>query len=151
MITILHKAQKEYYSNLLEENKSNAKVMWNTLSILIKSQSSNNFPHEFMGDSQLLKNKNHIANGFNAFFANVGPYLAKKIFEPPGNLHVNDFVQNQNYNSMFLTDVSKEELIKIVNSLKSKTSKDVNDLSMKVIKRVFNCIVSPFYTYVTCH
>ena len=100
-----------------------------------------------MGDSQLLNNKNNIANGFNNFFVNVGPNLAKKIIEPPGNLHVNDFMQNKNYNSMFLTDVSKEELIKIVNSLKSKTSKDVNDLSMKVIKRVFNCIVSPFFTH----
>ena len=49
---------------------------------------------------------------------------------------------------MLLTDVSQEELIKIINSLKSKTSKDVNDLSMKVIRGYLIVLFQLFYTYV---
>ena len=40
--------------------------------------------------------------------------------------------------------MSREEFIKVVNDFKCKTSKDVNDLSVKVAKKVLNCIVIPF-------
>ena len=47
-----------------------------------------------MCDGRVCDNKINIANGFNLFFVNVSPILAKKIVKPLGNLHVYDFIHN---------------------------------------------------------
>ena len=90
-----------------------------------------------------VSNKKDIANGFNNFFVNVGPNLAKSIVpikekELPRNLlHNNEF-------TMFLADVSENELLRIVSKCKNKSSCDVNGLNMSFAKATFNAIIKPF-------
>ena len=41
-----------------------------------------------------------------------------------------------------MNDVSHAELVKVVSDVKCETSKVVNDLSLRVVNIVFNCIVT---------
>ena len=57
--------------------------------------------------------------------------LAAKI-DPPAN--DDDYLEDKNKNSMFLSPTTEDEAIGIVKTCKHKTSTDSNDLSMSVIK-----------------
>ena len=45
---------------------------------------------------------------------------------------------------MFVEDVTTNEIIKIVNNFKNKSSCDVNGISMNILKKVFISVVKPF-------
>ena len=70
------------------------------------------------------------------FFVNVGPNLANNI-RTPSNLHVYDSMKDKSEKSMFVEDVTTNEIIKIVSNFKNKSSCDVNGISMNILKKVF--------------
>ena len=56
--------------------------------------------------------KNKISNGFNSFFVNVGPNLAKNIPDDPRS--PSTFMKGANINSMLVIPVIEEEVISII-------------------------------------
>ena len=56
---------------------------------------------------------------FNRFFTSVGPDLAKQI-NPPAGASVFDYLKNRNENSMFLSRVHENEVIRVVEAAKTK-------------------------------
>ena len=78
------------------------------------------------------------------FFTNVGPNLAKNIVPPNKNVSIFDTMKNGTVNSMFLQNVTADELMKTVMSCKNKFSKDYNDINMYVVKSTFDAVVQPF-------
>ena len=46
------------------------------------------------------------------------------------------FLDTRNNNSMFKFPIAEEELIDVVNKLKSKKSSDCNEFSMEIIKKL---------------
>ena len=91
---------------------------------------------------KIIDNTIDIGNGFNNFFVNVGPTLAKKI-KPSEKGSIHDYLDQRNVNSMFLNPVTEEEVYKIVKLFKSKTSNDFVNLNMSLIKKVIDCIKLP--------
>ena len=102
------------------------------------------YPDQFQRNGKILTNKLHIANGFNEFFVNVGPGLANKIKSPSSKSHIFDYMKSRNDKSMFINDVTQNELCKGLNNFHCKASADVNDISMCMVKKVFYCIIHPF-------
>ena len=104
-------------------------------------------PNEFVGqDGKQVTNMLDIVNGFNDFFVNVGPDLAKNIPCEPDKTIFN-YLKGRNANSIFLAPVLEQEVINITRNCKNKTSNDYNGLSMQVVKRVM-CSVSKPFTYI---
>ena len=101
------------------------------------------FPETFKHNNKYLKNKKDISNGFNHFFVNVGPDLAKKI-NVPDNIDVTDYLKKSQVNSLFLKPTTEEEILDIVKKSEDKNSTDSDDLSMLTLKKVFLSICSPF-------
>ena len=145
LTSVLRYAEKSYYNDLLLKHKGSTKNIWMTLNGLIKNKaSSSSYPEEFNCNGNVIKGSKNIADGFNDFFVNVGPTLAKKIKDPPNNMHVYDFMKNSVNKTMFLADVDDEELNNIIKKCKSKMSTDVNDINMSIVKEIFSSIVQPF-------
>ena len=91
------------------------------------------YPDQFQRNGKILTNKLDIANGFNESFVNVGPSLANKIKLPSNKSHIFDYMKSRNDKSMFINDVTQNELCKVV-----KASADVNSISMFMVKKVFH-------------
>ena len=70
LTTILRNREKIYYSTLLDKEKNNIKGTWK---ILLLGR-GNRVPLS----RKTVTHKKDIANGFNDFFVNVGPNLARK-------------------------------------------------------------------------
>ena len=143
LTNILRCSEKSYYDDLLKLNQNDIKGTWKVLnSIVKKSNYSACYPEHFLENNKNISSKIDIANGFNNFFVNVGPNLAKDINTPDdGNIF--DYLRNRNCNSMFLHKVDENEVIQIVNTFKNKTSNDYNNMNMSILKNVISNIKIP--------
>ena len=146
LTTILRNSEKIYYSTLLDKEKNNIKGTWKILNTIIrKGQHSSPLPDKFMSNGKTVTHKKDIANGFNDFFVNVGPNLAKDINIPNENTHVLDYLKSQNPESMFLASVEESEVINIVRNCKNKKSTGYDGIDMTIIKQVIYHIIKPFF------
>ena len=144
---ILRAAEKIYYSKQLEQQKYNIKGTWKVLNEVLRGTSNTSkIPDTFLEDSIEIKDKKSIANGFNKFFVNVGPNLAKNI-QRPVNMSVTDFLPDPNMNTMFLDPVTDLEVFEVVNKFSNKTSLDCHGFSMTLVKQIITNIVKPI-TYI---
>ena len=144
LTSILRNCEKNYYINLLEQEKNNVKGTWKILNTIIrKGKRSSNYPDSFTHNGATVKNKKDIANGFNDFFVKVGPNLAKCIKKPEGSSDIADYLGSYNRNTMFLNGVEEREITEIVKNCKNKKSTGNDNIDMSIIKHVISHIVKP--------
>ena len=74
-------AKKTYFFNQFEIHKNNVKQTWTLIRDVIGCTTKNreNLPNFFRQNKDILNNPNDIADGFNDFFAGIGPQLAEQI------------------------------------------------------------------------
>ena len=78
LINILRNAERDHCSKLLRKHQHDIKGTWKVLNSLIKKgRSYKSVPDTFVCGNQSLTDKSEIATGFNDFFVNVGPHLAR--------------------------------------------------------------------------
>ena len=127
---------------MLELNKMNMKETWKILNTLInKKKKSSQYPTQFNDDARQVTGNFDIANGFNRFFSNIGPALARNI--PKGNTNFTNDLNQKVEESIFLNPVTDEEIIEIVKDAKTKYSKDHDSIDMSLVKLVIPYIVKP--------
>ena len=137
LTSILRAAEKQYYSRILADAKGDTKSTWRILNAVNNNKiGTNELPSQF-------ECKQSIADEFNNFFVSVGPNLAKNITVIDGAASIYDYMGYQNRNSMFVHPVTEIEIINVVKCCKPKNSKDCNDISMYVVKKVINEIAKP--------
>ena len=71
----------------------------------------------------------------------------KKNIPNIANTHISDYMKERKNNSMFIGGVTEYDVMKVVNNLKKKVSKDCNDIDMTIIKTIIYEIVTHF-TYI---
>ena len=108
---------------------------------IVNKNKKNNVQTKFkFNDGTFTTNKSLISEKFNNFFVNIGPNLAKKI--PNQELSPLCFMKNPSVNSMFLYDVTLEELNKVISSLKN-GAPDYDEINASVLKIISSCVDSP--------
>lgn len=137
---LLHKAERNYYRSLLFKCRNNMKKSWKVLKDVINHKKKSASSSRFKVNDIITSDKKRISNGFNDFYINVGNNLAQKI--PNSTRTPKDFVKDFNPNSMFVDSVSKEDVVKIVASLKS-ASAGWDGISLNIVKSSFISIVEP--------
>lgn len=144
LTSILRFTEKDYYLSLLESNIHNSKKTWQVINEIIKKKkSSNPIPNEFIYEGKTVKGNKNISNGFNNYFTNVGPNLAKSIKAHPEK-NVTEYMNARNSQSMFLSPVLEKEVNTVLQNCKSKSSEDCDDTSMNLLKYVFDLVIKPF-------
>lgn len=143
LIDIIRKCKKEYYNNLLENNKNDSKGTWNIINKIIrKSTNKPSYPNYFTEKEKDITNMDDVVEGFNTFFVSVGPDLAEKIKPPQGGANSKHKI-DRNSSTIFLHDVTRIEIIDVVKNFKNKASIDENGIDMALIKKVIGEIVDP--------
>ena len=108
LTSILRNCERSYYSDLLEKHKSDVKETWCVLNTIIKRNNRvSSYPEVFIHNNKKITKKFDIANGFNTFFTNVGPNLAKEIVEPQ-NGNISNYLKGKNESSMFVYGTSEK-------------------------------------------
>ena len=126
--------RKNYYSSMLEKQKANVKEIWKILNEVInKRKNKPTCPEYFIKNNKRFSKKEHIVNGFNNFFTNVGPNLAQHIPLPKNDTTIYDYLEEIIKYTMFLSPVDDLEIIRTVQHFKNKSSTDFSDNSMSLL------------------
>ena len=114
------------------------KETWKILNGLINKKSKGKqISTEFNGDESKITGNKTIANGFNNFFVNIGPSLAKRIPKCKDSLFT-QFLPDKIEDTMFLQPVTEEEIMQQVKNVKNKKSKDHDQFDMCLVKKIIH-------------
>ena len=92
-----------------------------------------NLPNFFRQNKDILNDPKDIADGFNDFFAGIGPQLADEI--GPTTTSYKSYLQK--CDSIFrFSSVSETAILNVIKKLKPKTSSGVDCVSNKLLKRI---------------
>ena len=139
----IRQAKTKYYYSCFEKFKGDARKTWNAIKQIInKTSQKKEFPNYFEINDNKVTDMKIIANEFNNFFVNVGPKLAEKI-DTPNNSSYTDYLGNQINKKFEFKSVSSDEVRKIIDGLKSKTSWGHDGISSKFLKQIKNEILEP--------
>ena len=117
LTSILRKSEKQYYNQLLIEQKGNVKNILKILNTIIrKPKNSHNYPDAFVDKGNFITDKNEMVNKFNEYIFNVGIELANNIVSPNQHVSVHDYLITKNKSSIFLDPVLEQHSIATVNS-----------------------------------
>ena len=73
----------------------NIKETWKILNgIIKKNKTHTEYPDTFIHENESVNSKMDISNGFNKFFANIGPNLEKNI-PNVANTHMHDYMKER--------------------------------------------------------
>ena len=126
-----------YYNQLLHEQRDNIKSTWQTLNELIKkSKQSSTYPESFDDNGKCVSDKNVAVNKFNQYFVNVGVDLANNSPVSNQNTSFHGYMPKMNDWNLLLSPVLQEDIITTVNTCKSNTSCDHNNIDMVIVKQV---------------
>lgn len=137
---ILRKAEKDYYENLINQNKNNLKKSWLIIKEVLNKRKSSSTQREFSINDNKTSDPMAIANHFNNFFTNIGPNLASKL--PKSNINPTQFLNPPVTSTFYTTPVSEHDILLILSNLKE-SSPGPDELPPKLLKQLANIIKTP--------
>ncbi len=84
---MIKQAKTEYYTNVIEQNKSNSKMLWDYLR-QIAPKDSKQLPSSVKDDDTKLNDRQDIANSFNDFFTMIVDKYVPSVNDTPLTTHV---------------------------------------------------------------
>ena len=134
------KAEKDYYDKIFFENKDNLKHSWRILKNIINKKKTTLKNSQFRLNGKITEHKRNISDGFNSFFVNVGPTLAKNISS--SNMAPAEYLKNRVVESMLIFPAIEDEVKNIIKHLKT-GSPGWDSVSPVVIKASYEPIITP--------
>ena len=106
-----------------------------------KKNKKSEFPKYFLKDNTIITEEKDIAECFNNFFINIGPDLSNKIKNPQGKCYT-DFLMKHVTSSFEFKRVTENDILKIIQKLKPKSSFGHDGLSTILLKFIATDIIS---------
>ena len=145
--TVIKNAKMKYYENEFHKNTSDIKKTWSVINSVIKgSNSKSTFPSYLNANNLLISDEKSIIEEMNLYFTNIGQNLAPKSnrnFDSFSN-----FFQTTHDHEFHFKDVTENEVLKVINKLQSKETKDVDGISSKILKKISNALHKPITTII---
>ena len=138
---VLKRAEKIHYSELLSNCQDNMKKTWQIMKDIVNKNKTKQLQTKFkLSNGNYTTDGSVISNKFNDFFINVGPTLAAKI--PDQKFTPIDFMGQPSVNSIFLSEVTTEEINKILRSLKNGAA-GYDEINASLLKLILPFIGEP--------
>ena len=139
LTSLLRKAEKEHFHQLLDVNKTNLRKSWTIIKSIINKRASHSTNAKFVIENEIVTDKNIIATSFNKYFVNVGKNLAKCI--PDNGIDPMSYMTDLNNNcNIFLRPTGSDELKRVVALLKN-ASAGWDDIHSSVLKSTISTYV----------
>ena len=137
-------AKKAYYHKQFETHKTNIRQTWTLIRDVIgtRAKKRENLPAFFKENKDVLSNPLDIANGFNKFFARIGPQLAEKVQPSPRSFKS---YLSEHDSSFKFSQISQVVLLDFIKRLQPKTSAGVDCVSNKLLKQIAPFLIGPLH------
>ena len=127
------------YSNYFNLHLRNIQKVWKGVRCFFGKEKGSS-PISLNVDNSVITNPK-VADSSNDFFSSVANNIRSEI--PLTNHHFSQFLQNPNFNSIFLSPVSQEEVIGIVSSFSVSKSTGPNSIPVNILKALACHISKP--------
>lgn len=137
---LLRKSKNNYYKEQVLENKKNIKNIYKIISEATNENTVKNTKIRLVDSKGIaFPDTKQMANHSNDYFANVGSNMLEQIIEPENF----KFTLGNSLQSMYLTPVTENEIIKHIHSLKNRSAPGIDRVTTEIIKLVHNQILKP--------
>ena len=143
-------AKKFYYHQKLDDYSNNPKKTWEILHTLLPSKSNSTAPNSIIVNNSCLNDPTDIAEEFNNHFASIGKSLATSISDDNNNDKFLDYLKNPCSSSIYLQFTSPQEVINLINSLKSNKAVGHDDILPYFLKISDYIIALPLSLILNC-
>ena len=137
---ILKKYERDHYENRFQSCRNNLKKSWDIIREVINKCKTKPIHHKFNVNGQITNDEMTIAERFNTFFTNIGSTLSNKI--PHVTADPISYINCENIGSLYLRDVSEQEMSTIIKSLKNSSS-GYDGIKANLLKETFNLYITP--------
>ena len=142
---LVRAARKKYFDDKFQEYSKDCKQTWQTInSVLGRGRKTVNIPDTFVSNGKVLSGAVEISEGFNNFFANIGPDLAKTI--KGTKKHFSDFLSQGTEENFVFANMTPDIINDALKKLKSKNSSGPDKISTNLLKSIIPIIMGPI-----CH
>ena len=112
---LLRKSERTYLESQLDLYHNDMGKAWKVLRSVLNQNTNNRNPSTFKVDDETVTDPCIISNEFHKYFVEIGPKLAENLNTPVDPLSYLD----RNCNSIFLPEISENETLRAINSLKN--------------------------------
>jgi hypothetical protein len=122
LTSLLRKAKRAYYHKQFQEAEGSPKKTWTLINYCLNKQKTITFPETMMKpDETLSTSQQEVANTLNEYFAGIGEVTVEKAYDQStiGRDKYKNYLPSSSSSSMFLSPVSEDELLKIVQAMKN--------------------------------
>ena len=142
--------QKNFLSSKTGRLQRNRKKTWEILRTLLPSKSNSTAPNSIIADNSCLNDPTDIVEELNNDFASIGKSLATSISDDNNNDIFLNYLKNPCSSSIYLQSTSPQEVINLINSLKSNKAGAHDDILPYFLKISGHIIVLPFSLIINC-
>ena len=128
-------AKKSFYEKQFKMFAKDSKQTWSTIREILGTF--------FQHNSEIIIYYLEIADGFNTFFAGIGPKLAEEI--GPSDRPFDSFLFERNQNLFTFSSISETDILRICKELKPKLSSGADSISTKLLKEIAPIIITPLH------
>ena len=139
------KGKTNYFSSRIADQKYNPKEAWRSINNLLGKQNKNLKVNELKVGGNILNNPKDIAEGFNNYFSNIGPYLASQI--PTPNCNFETYVKKAISEFAAFQPMNITNVYQSLSRLSSKKATGIDKISCKILKIAATAIADPL-TYI---
>ena len=142
LTNILKVAEKNYYTDLILNEKKSTQALWKIYNNLMgrNKVNTNNAVNKIKLNGKVVSGAHNIANAFNEYFSTVGSKLADSY---PHNDNYCKYLTSSSSNSIFLSPITEQELIQEISKLPLNKSPGIDQIPSKMIKSVAPYIIKP--------
>lgn len=138
---IINKRKYDYYKSKIDNANNDMKKIYKIISEATNEKNNANESNYRIcnKDKVPFSNGKDMANFCNDFFINIGAEMSNNI-KLPQNIPI---IENQAQSSMFLRPTDNNEVIKLINSLKSNCSAGTDGIDSKILKEFHKFLATP--------
>ena len=135
-------AKSQYYHTVFDKYKKDIKHTWITIKELLNNTTNDKqLPSQIRLEGNNISDPQTIANNFNKYFNDIGPSLAEKINSP--NIDFSSYLTENASQNFKFNQVTEEIVNKIIDNFPAKTSCGIDNISMKLVKKIKDVLLTP--------
>ena len=141
---LIRYCKSQYYLNKRIEFKQNSKKLWAMINrVISKSNHKSESVDRIKVGSTYKTDAKSITTSFCNHFANVGKNYAEKIGK--SNKRIENYLRNIEINkhSVFLTPVTENDLLRLINALPNKLSSGFDNINNVLLKQLSSSLLKP--------
>jgi len=122
--------------NLCKKKKKNKKSTWKNINNILNRNSNKTADTKyFLINNDSISDTKIIANEFNKYFVDIGNDLSQSLTDPE-NKSYTDYLKSQLQYDFNFELVSEDTVKKVIGMLKNKSTRGIDGLSNKLVKRL---------------